>query len=203
MAALFGAMLTAIATVYDREFGMLRLMLASPAGVPAVLTGRAVAAALVGLVQGAIVLACAPLLVPVTSAALGAALGALALAAGSSALLGLLVAARLRAVENFAGVINVVLFPLLFVSGALYPTAGMPSALRLLALVNPVTYQVDLMRHALGQAGEFTAGRDLAVLLGSAAVAFGLTALLFDPEQRFLGRPGGRRAEAAADTQPT
>jgi ABC-2 type transport system permease protein len=206
MAALFGAMLTAIATVYDREFGMLRLMLASPAGVPAVLTGRAVAAALVGLVQGGIVLACAPFLVPVTPGGLGAALGALALAAASSALLGLLVAARLRSVENFAGVINVVLFPLLFVSGALYPTAGMPSALRLLAAVNPVTYQVDLMRHALGQAGEFALGRDVVFLLGSSAVAFGLTALLFDPEQRFLGRGGARKAgapETAADTDPT
>jgi ABC-2 type transport system permease protein len=196
MAALFGAMLTAIATVYDREFGMLRLMLASPAGVPAVLTGRAVAAALVGLVQGGIVLACAPLIVRVTPGAVGAALGALTLAAVSSALLGLLVAARLRSVENFAGVINVVLFPLLFVSGALYPTAGMPPALRLLASVNPVTYQVDLMRHALGQTAEFTVSCDLGFLLGAAGVAFGLTALLFDPEQRFLGGAGRRGAGA-------
>jgi ABC-2 type transport system permease protein len=205
MAALFGAMLTAIATVYDREFGMLRLMLASPAGVPAVLTGRAVAAALVGLVQGGIVLACAPLLITVTPGALGVAAGALAVSAASSALLGLLVAARLRSVENFAGVINVVLFPLLFVSGALYPTSGMPSALRTLATVNPVTYQVDLMRHALDQAAEFTAARDLAFLLGSSVLAFGLTALLFDPEQRFLGRAGRRRAgarDAAAATGP-
>jgi ABC-2 type transport system permease protein len=159
MAALFGAMLTAIATVYDREFGMLRLMLASPAGVPAVLAGRAIAA--------------------------------LVLAAASSALLGLLVASRLRSVENFAGVINVVLFPLLFVSGALYPTTGMPPALRLLAGVNPVTYQVDLMRHAFGQAAEFAVGRDVLLLLGTIAVAFGLTVLLFDPEQRFLGRADG------------
>src|SRR5215213_5936407 len=92
MAALFGAMLTAIATVYDREFGMLRLMLASPAGVPAVLTGRAVAAALVGAAQGLIVLACAPLVVSMTPNAFAAALGALVLAAASSAVLGLLVA---------------------------------------------------------------------------------------------------------------
>ena len=124
MAALFGAMLTAIGTVYDREFGMLRLMLASPAGVPAVLTGRAIAAALVGVLQGGIVLACAPLVLPVSPGNVGAGAGALVLAAGGSALLGLLVAARLRSVENFAGVINVVLFPLLFVSGALYPTAA-------------------------------------------------------------------------------
>jgi ABC-2 type transport system permease protein len=194
MAALFGAMLTAIATVYDREFGMLRLMLASPAGVPAVLTGRALAAALVGLVQGGIVLACAPFVLGLSASRVGAALAALLLAAASSALLGLLVAARLRSVENFAGVINVVLFPLLFVSGALYPTAGMPPALRLLAALNPVTYQVDLMRHAFGQAAEFGTDRDVLALLGASAVAFGLTVLLFDPEQRFVGRPAERHS---------
>ena len=194
MAALFGAMLTAIGTVYDREFGMLRLMLASPAGVPAVLAGRALAAALVGVLQGGIVLACAPLVLPVSLGMVGAGAGALVLAAGVSALLGLLVAARLRSVENFAGIINVVLFPLLFVSGALYPTAGMPAALRLLARANPVTYQVDLMRHAFGQPTEFAAGTDVLVLAGAAVVAFGLTALLFDPEQRFVrARRGGER----------
>jgi ABC-2 type transport system permease protein len=198
MAALFGAMLTAIGTVYDREFGMLRLMLASPAGVPAVLTGRAIAAALIGVLQGGIVLACAPLVLPVSPANVGGGAGALVLAAGVSALLGLLVAARLRSVENFAGVINVVLFPLLFVSGALYPTAGMPPALRLLARANPVTYQVDLMRHAFGQPTEFAATTDLLVLAGVAVAAFGLTALLFDPEQRFVRtRRGGRSASSS------
>jgi ABC-2 type transport system permease protein len=86
----------------------------------------------------------------------------------------------------------VVLFPLLFVSGALYPTTGMPAPLRLLAGLNPVTYQVDLMRHAVGQPAEFGAGRDLLVLVVTTVVAFGLTALLFDPEQRFVRRTGGR-----------
>ena len=188
MAALFGGMLTAIATVYDREFGMLRLMLASPSGIPTVLAGRAVAAALVALLQGGVVLAVAPLIVPLTASAMVAAAGALVVGSMVSAALGLLVAARLRSVENFAGVINVVLFPLLFVSGALYPTAGMPVALRALARVNPVTYAVDLMRHALGQPAEFALGRDLLVLLGATAIAFALTALIFDPEQRLVGR---------------
>jgi ABC-2 type transport system permease protein len=190
MAVLFGGMLTAIATVYDREFGMLRLMLASPAGVPAVLAGRAIAAALVGIVQGGIVLAFAPLVLPVSAQRLVVAAGALVLSAAVSAMLGLLVAARLRSVENFAGVINVVLFPLLFASGALYPTAGLPPPLRLLARVNPVTYAVDLMRHAFGQSGEFPVGQDVLVLVGVTLLAFGLTALLFDPEQRFVGGRG-------------
>jgi ABC-2 type transport system permease protein len=194
MAALFGAMLTAIATVYDREFGMLRLMLASPAGVPAVLVGRALAAALIGTAQGAVVLLFAPLVASADASALLAGFGVLLLASTSSAMLGLLVAARLTSVENFAGVINVVLFPLLFVSGALYPTRGMPPVLRALARINPVTYQVDLMRHAFHQPAEFTVTRGVLVLVMATLLSFGLTAVLFDPEQRFVGKrePRGR-----------
>jgi ABC-2 type transport system permease protein len=147
----------------------------------------------VGAAQGAIVLACAPLALPMTAELVVRGAGALVLAALASAALGLLVAVRLTSVENFGGVINVVLFPLLFVSGALYPTGGMPSALRALAQVNPVTYMVDLMRQALGQRGEFALATDVGALAISTVAAFVLTALLFDPEQRFVrGRPRPR-----------
>jgi ABC-2 type transport system permease protein len=190
MAALFGGTLTAVSTVYDREFGMLRLMLASPAGPAAVLLGRVLAASLVGLLQGGIVLAVAPLILPITGERWLVALGALAGVAAMSATLGLLVAARLRSVENFAGIINVILFPLLFLSGALYPTAGMPPALRGVARVNPVTYAVDVLRHALGQSGEFTLMTDVAVVVAATLVGFVAAVLLFDPEQRFTARGG-------------
>ena len=188
MAAMFGAMLTAISTVYDREFGMLRLMLASPAGTTAVLTGRALAATLVGILQGGVVLLCAPLLLRLTAGQLVMAGAVLVIAAASSSLLGLLVAAPVRSVENFAGIINVVLFPLLFVSGALYPTVHMPAWLRSVARLNPVTYQVDLMRAALGQSSEFGIAQSLFAIAATSLVTFGLTGLLFDPQQRFVRR---------------
>jgi len=188
MAALFGGTLTAIATVYDREFGMLRLMLASPAGVWAVLAGRAIAATLVGVFQGGIVLAFAPLVLEVTPARWLAGLVALVAVSAMSAVLGLLVAVRIRSVENFAGIINVVLFPLLFLSGALYPTAGMPGALRPLARANPVTAAVDLLRHALGQPAEIETSTAAGVVVGVTVLAFLLAAGLFDPEKRFFPR---------------
>ena len=184
MAALFGAMLTAIATVYDREFGMLRLMLASPAGVTTVLVGRAIAAAAVGFVQGGLVLLCAPLFVSASIRQVAAAALALAATSVVSSVLGLLVAAPLRSVENFAGIVNVVLFPLLFLSGALYPTANMPAALRTLARLNPVTYAVDLTRAALGQPVEFSLARSLVALGLTIVVAFAIAVVVFDPEQR-------------------
>ena len=196
MAALFGGTLTGVSTVYDREFGMLRLMLASPAGVGAVLAGRAAAATLVGALQGGIVLLAAPLVLDAAPVRLLLAAAALVAVAAMSATLGLLVAARLRSVENFAGVINVLLFPLLFLSGALYPTGGMPPLLRAIARVNPVTYAVDLMRHALGQPAEAPLLLAAGAVGIATALGFLLTALLFDPEQRFIG--GGRRARPPA-----
>jgi ABC-2 type transport system permease protein len=194
MAALFGGMLTAVSTVYDREFGMLRLMLASPAGIGAVLGGRAAAATLVGILQGGLILAVAPLVLDAAPVRYLLAAGAIAAVAAMSATFGLLLAARLRSVENFAGIINVVLFPLLFLSGALYPTAGMPPVLRALARANPVTCAVDLVRHALGQPAETRLPVAGGAVLGAAALAFVLTALLFDPEQRFVGRRRERGA---------
>ena len=194
MAALFGAMLTAISTVYDREFGMLRLMLASPAGVTAVLAGRAIAASAVGVLHGGIVLVSAPVFVAVTASQVVNAAGVLVVAAATSSVLGLLVAAPLRSVENFAAVVNVVLFPLLFLSGALYPTSNMSAWLRVAVRLNPVTYAVDLMRGALGQPAEFSVSQSIAFLGVAIVVAFALAASLFDPERRFtwLGREAAR-----------
>ncbi len=199
MAALFGAMLTAISTVYDREFGMLRLMLASPAGATAVLVGRALAATAVGALQGAVILLCVPLVVPVSPGRMVAACGALVVSAAVSSVLGLVVAAPLRSVENFAGVINVVLFPLLFLSGALYPTAGMPAVLRGMARINPVSYAVDLVRSTLGQPAEFSVTGSLLVLSATIVLAFALTVFLFDPEQRSVSLHRGQLGSSTKD----
>ena len=193
MACLFGSALTAVSTVYDREFGMLRLMLASPAGSAAVLAGRAVSATAVGCLQGLVVLAAAPLVMPLTWRAFALASAAIVVASLVSALLGLLVAARLRSVENFAGIINVLLFPMLFISGALYPAAGLPPVLRGIARLNPVTHMVELVRSALGQPTDLPPAANLLALGTFAAVAFLLAAFLFDPEQRFIGRPARSR----------
>ncbi len=190
MAALFGAMLTGISTVYDREFGMLRLMLAAPVGLPAVLAGRAASAMLVGSLQGLLVLACAPLVMRLDAVTALRALLALFAASTASAALGLLVASRIRSVDSFGGVINMVLFPLMFASGAFYPVTTMPPLLRAVARWNPVTAMSDLLRHALGTSPELPLGADLGLLAAVTVVAFALAVRLFDAERRLLG---GRR----------
>jgi ABC-2 type transport system permease protein len=197
MACLFGGALTAVSTVYDREFGMLRLMLASPAGSGAVLLGRTVSATVMGTTQALVVLAAAPFIVRPTPPQLLLALGALVVASAVSAVLGLLVASRLRSVENFAGIINVLLFPLLFLSGALYPAEQLPRPLALFASLNPVTHMVELVRRAFGQPAEYGFGLNVVVLVAWTVAAFLLATLLFDPEARLIGRPRPARAAGA------
>ena len=190
MAALFGGMLTAISTVYDREFGMLRLMLASPAGVPDVLAGRAIAATAIGVIAGRrrarCSLRCSS---PMTAArlALAAALALLA-ARGRQQ--------RPRPARRGAAAVGRELrrhHQRRAVSAAVperraVSDGRMPPALRLLAQLNPVTYAVDLMRGALGQPTEFGAPLSLIVLAASTMIAFGLAAPLFDPERRISMR---------------
>lgn len=194
MAALFGGMLTAMSTVYDREFGMLRLMLASPAGIPTLLAGRAVAATAIGTLQGGVVLLFAPFLVTIAPHAFAAAAGVLILTALASGVVGLMIAAPMQTLENFAGIINVVLFPMLFLSGALYPARELPLVLLIAARVNPVTYAVDLMRGAMGQRMEFGIATSAMALVAVTATAFVLAVMLFDPERRLRRAPeAGRR----------
>jgi ABC-2 type transport system permease protein len=193
MAALFGGMLTAMSTVYDREFGMLRLMLASPAGIPTLLAGRAVAATAIGTLQGGVVLLFAPFLIATTPDAFITAAGVLVLTALTSSVVGLMIAAPMQTLENFAGIINVVLFPMLFLSGALYPARELPLPLHIAARVNPVTYAVDLMRGALGQRMEFGITTSAMAVVAVTTAAFILAVALFDPERRLRRAPQGGR----------
>src|SRR5207244_12433329 len=63
--------------------------------------------------------------------------------------LGVVLAAGMRSIENFAGVMNFVVFPMLFLSGALYPVRHLGPVLHVLAHLNPLAYGVDLLKHAL------------------------------------------------------
>src|SRR2546430_14642478 len=105
-----------------------------------------------------------------------------------------MLAASIRSIENFAGVMNFVVFPMLFLSGALYPVRHLGPVLRTVAYVNPLAYGVDLLKHALlsqwagaGYGGEQTAppafGAALLFAIPAAAVAAPLPA----PEGRVSG----------------
>lgn len=177
MILLFSAMQSALALVHDREAGAMRLMLCAPQPQILLLGGKLLASALVGALQVAAFLAVAaawglhfPLLgyLAMLPACLvsGLMLGAL----------GLALSAHLRQLESFAGVMNFVIFPMFFMSSALYPLWKMQESSELLALLcrlNPFTHAVELIRFAAY--GQWNG--PAALWVGLALLGFGLLAL--------------------------
>ncbi len=188
MVVMFGALLASLSTVTDREAGVLRMVLVAPIRRSTIALGKALGAALLGTVQSIVV---GVVLLPLvglhpTPASVLLAVAGVALASLAMGALGLLLAAGIRSLENFAGVMNFVVFPMLFLSGALYPVSRLGAVLQALAYLNPLAYGVDLLKHALlgswagvGYGGELPVALDFVALAAFAAVGLaGATPLL-------------------------
>ena len=153
MICLFNGMQSSLSLVYDRETGSMRLLLTAPLPRWWLLFGRLLASTLVSLLQCAIFLAIAAawgIRAPV--AGYVAVLPALLLAGLMLGALGLMLSSLNRQLENFAGVMNFVIFPMFFLSSALYPLWKMQEASPFLAkacALNPFTQAVETIRFAL------------------------------------------------------
>jgi ABC-2 type transport system permease protein len=189
MVLLFHGMQTGLSMAYDREMGSMRLLLASPLPRPFLLGARLVAGVLVAVpLAYAFLLAARFWDVRPPAAGYAAALPAIALAGVMLGALGLLVASVVRQLENFAAVMNFVIFPLFFASTALYPLWRLEEAAPWLALVawlNPFSHAVELIRFALHL--RLAAGA-LAVVLAGCVLFFGLACLAYDPGRGLWGR---------------
>lgn len=189
MILLFSGMQSSLSLVYDREMGSMRLLLTAPLPRWWLLACRLLAGSLIAVSQAYAFLAVAALY-GIRFPWLGyvAAAPAMALAAMMLGALGLLLSSFIRQLENFAGVMNFVIFPMFFLSSALYPLWSMAEAsphLRDLCALNPFTHAVELIRFALYAKGNTTA---LTITL-AAFVVFGLVAVWgYDPARGTTAR---------------
>jgi ABC-2 type transport system permease protein len=148
VAVLFPAMISAASLVWDRELGFLREMTVAPVSRTSIILGKCLGAATIAASQGVIVLALAGLVdVPYDPGLLLGALGLLVLLAFAVSAFGMLVAVTIKQAQTFTWVMQLVVFPTVFLSGALYPVAGLPAWLEVLNRLSPLTYAVDPMRH--------------------------------------------------------
>ena len=148
VAVLFTAMVSAASLVWDRELGFLREMLVAPVSRTSIILGKCLGGATIAASQGVIVLALAGLVdVPYDPLLILGAFGLLVLLAFTVTAFGVLVAVTIKQAQTFTWVMQMVVFPMFFLSGALYPVAGLPAWLEVLNRINPLTYAVDPMRH--------------------------------------------------------
>jgi ABC-2 type transport system permease protein len=148
IAVLFTAMISAASLVWDRELGFLQEMLIAPVSRTSIILGKCLGGASIAASQGVIVLALAGLVgVPYDIGLLLGAVGLLVLLSFAVSAFGMLVAVTIKQAQTFTWIMQLVVFPMVFLSGALYPVAGLPAWLEVLNRINPLTYAVDPMRH--------------------------------------------------------
>lgn len=197
MVLLFNGMQSSLAMVYDREMGLMRLLLTAPLPRAWILLSKLTATAVLSLAQAAAFVIVAAMLgtaLPVFGAQTPMVLLSAVCAALMLGSLGLLLSVHIKQLENFAGTMNFVIFPMYFLSTALYPLwkleeSGADWVYRV-AQVNPFTHAVEWMRFALyGK----DAGISPYVVVGTLVVCFTLASWGYDPQRGFgaLTKRGG------------
>ncbi len=147
LAVLFTAMFSAASIVWDREFGFLREMMVAPVRRSSIVIGKCLGGATVASTQGVIMILLAPLVgVPYSPELIVGIFVLQLLLAFAITAFGVMIAVRIKQMQSFFGVMQMIIMPMFFISGALFSVASLPGWLAVLNRLDPLTYAVDPMR---------------------------------------------------------
>lgn len=150
MTVLMSSFMAGISVVWDREFGFLKEVLVAPISRASVAIGKTLGAATVALLQGMIILLLAPLIgVSFSAWTILALLPLMLLLAVSMGSLGILLATRIRSMEAFQAVMQMLMFPIVFLSGVFFPLEGLPTWMSVVVKINPATYGIAPIRQVI------------------------------------------------------
>jgi ABC-2 type transport system permease protein len=167
---LFTAIFATISVIEDRKVGFLQGVLVAPVSRASIVLGQALGGATLALFQGVLFLLLAPLAgVSLTIISILAGILSMALIAFALTNVGLIIAWRMESIQGFHAIMNLILMPLWFLSGAFFPAAGLPSWLVWLMRLNPLTYGMAALRNCLYLSNPAMTG-SLPHLLSSLAV---------------------------------
>ena len=155
MATLFTCFFSAGSLVWDREFGFMREMMVAPVSRGAIIVGKALGGATTGMFQAITVLIVgAAVGVPFSLGLVLTLLAELAVLSFAITSIGVMVAVRIKSFQAFMALVQIIIMPMFFLSGALFPLKDLPGWLELATRLDPLTYAVDPMRKAvLGELG--------------------------------------------------
>jgi ABC-2 type transport system permease protein len=185
MTVLFSATFSGIALLWDRQFGFLKETLVAPVPRMQVMAGKTLGGATVALMQGMLVVIVCLIagFRPVNVAILPVAFLFMALVAIVFAAMGTAIGSALQDMQGFQLIMNFLVMPIFFLSGALFPLANLPSVLSAITRVDPLSYGVDGLRTTLVGISHFGVVTDVIVLSSVAAVFLGMGSYMFSKIQ--------------------
>ena len=182
MTLLFTATMSAVSVVWDKEFGFLKEVLVAPVNRFSIILGRSLGGMTTAIIQALIIMAIAVAVFGVTISSISGffmSIVFMILTCATFTGFGLILATRLGSTEAFMAIMPLVVFPIFFLSGALFPLDSMPAGIRYIMYVDPLTYGVDGLRGSLVGAAAFPVWLDFTVLLAISIVLASLGAYFF------------------------
>jgi len=150
MTVLMTSFMAGISVVWDREFGFLKEVLVAPINRASVAIGKTLGAATVALIQGMVILIFAPVIgVSLSAWTILKLLPLMFLLAAALGSFGVLLATRIKSMEAFQVVTQMLMFPMVFLSGVFFPLQGLPMWMNVLVKINPATYGIDPIRQVM------------------------------------------------------
>ncbi|MCL5436120.1 MAG: ABC transporter permease [Patescibacteria group bacterium] len=166
MSIIFTAVFSGVQVIWDRQFGFLKETMVAPVSRFNIMIGRTLGGATIATLQGVVVflLALIPGFRPYNWALMLPAVLVMFLVAVLFTALGTAIASVLSDMQGFQLIMNFLVMPLFFLSGALFPLSGLPAALSLVTKFDPLSYGIDALRELLLNQGVFGLGLDTSVL---------------------------------------
>lgn len=186
MTILFSSIFSSISIVWDREFGFMKEMLVAPISRLSIVIGKAISGTLISVAQAVIILVLIPFLgIKLSFFQFIEVVAIATLVSFCITSLGILIAARLTSFDGFNIIMNFLVMPMFFLSGAMYPVSSMPPVLRQFTHLNPLTYGIDAFKHVLLRNAtpplgpEFSLSLDLFIVLAVSVIMLTLAAQSF------------------------
>ncbi len=186
MTILFSSIFSSISIVWDREFGFMKEMLVAPISRVSIVFGKALSGTLISVAQALIILLLIPLLgMHITAGQFFEVVAASLIVSFCITSLGILIAVRMTSFDGFNVIMNFLVMPMFFLSGAMYPISSLPAVLQEMSYLNPLTYGVDILKHVLLRNSlpplgpELPLALDISVVIAISAIMIICAALSF------------------------
>lgn len=180
MSILFTSIFSAISIIWDREIGFLKEVMVAPISRWAVAVGKAFGGSTVAVFQGCLMLIFAPFVnVHINLIMIATLIPLIFLIAFSITSLGIVAAARMRSMQGFQVIMNFLVLPMFFLSGAMFPITNLPKWMDIFIAINPLTYGVDALRGVILGMNNYPIIMDVGLVAGFGIVMIAVAMVIF------------------------
>lgn len=184
MTILFSSIFSSISIIWDKEFGLMKEILVAPVSRFSIVIGKALSGTIISVIQATIILMLFPFLgIKLSLLSVPYAIAVAFLLSFCISSLGIIIATFFENLESFSTIMNFIVMPMFFLSGAMYPVQKLPQVLHYVAKINPLTFGIDALKHAIfrgNRVSDFPLAADLSILIISSIVFVGIAGFSFE-----------------------